>query len=356
LPICNNKYTDARNTVARNGRAAMTAQTMSAVVKRGDGVEGIEIAQVEVPTAAPGQAVVDVVATGICGTDVHIAHDEYAHERPVVMGHEVLGVVASVGSPDDAHWVGATVALETYFAACEVCELCRAGRRNLCANRRSIGSFRNGGFASQLLVPVINLHRLPETPGELDGVLSEPLACVAQCLLDPPVVQPGDRVLVTGPGAMGQLAAQVARASGGEVTLAGLPADAERLAVAASIGIRTETGTPEEGAFDVVIECSGSAPGAATALRSARRGGRYVQVGIFGRDVALPFDLVLYKELTVTSGFASTPTSWRAAMRLIEAGDVVLTPLVTRRVPLADFFDALDAAQRGEGLKTVVVP
>src|SRR5690606_33886569 len=165
LPICNNKYTDAPNTVARNGRAAMTAQTMSAVVKRGDGVEGIEIARVELPTAAPGQAVVDVVATGICGTDVHIAHDEYAHERPVVMGHEVLGVVASVGSPDDAHWVGATVALETYFAACEVCELCRAGRRNLCANRRSIGSFRDGGFASQLLVPMINLHRLPETPG-----------------------------------------------------------------------------------------------------------------------------------------------------------------------------------------------
>jgi len=334
----------------------MTGQTMTAVVKLGDGVEGIEITEVEVPVAGDRQAVVDVLATGICGTDVHIAHDEYAHERPVVMGHEVLGIVSSVGSPEDEHWVGAKVAVETYFAACERCELCRAGRRNLCAERRSIGSFRNGGFARHLLLPVINLHRLPETPGELDGVLSEPLACVAQCLLDPPVVQPGDRVLVTGPGAMGQLAAQVARASGGDVTLAGLPADAERLAVAASLGIRTETGTPEENAFDVVVECSGSAPGAATALRSARRGGRYVQVGIFGRDVTVPLDLVLYKELTVTSGFASTPTSWRAAMRLIASSDVVLTPLVTRRVPIAEFFTALESAQRGEGLKTVVVP
>lgn len=334
----------------------MSGQTMTAVVKLGDGVEGIEITEVEVPVAGPGQAVVDVLAAGICGTDVHIAHDEYAHDRPVVMGHEVLGVVSSVGSPEDEHWVGAKVAVETYFAACETCDMCRAGRRNLCADRRSIGSFRNGGFAAHLLLPVINLHRLPETPGELDGVLSEPLACVAQCLLDPPVVQPGDRVLVTGPGAMGQLAAQVARASGGDVTLAGLPADAERLAVAASLGIRTETGTPEEDAFDVVIECSGSAPGAATALRSARRGGRYVQVGIFGRDVTVPLDLVLYKELTMTSGFASTPTSWRAAMRLIASGDVVLTPLVTRQVPIGDFFTALESAQRGEGLKTVVVP
>ncbi|MGM7699520.1 alcohol dehydrogenase catalytic domain-containing protein [Microbacterium sp. A84] len=330
--------------------------TMPAVIKRGPGVEGIELGEVDVPIAGAGQVVIDVLATGICGTDVHVAHDKYDHERPVVMGHEVLGVVSSVGSEQDAAWVGVKVAAETYFAACERCDMCRAGRRNLCADRRSIGSFRNGGFATQMLLPVINLHRMPATPGELDGVLSEPLACVAQCLLDPPVVQPGDRVLVTGPGAMGQLAAQVAKASGGIVTLAGLPADAARLAVAADLGIGTTAQTPEADSFDVVIECSGSAPGAAGALRAARRGARYVQVGIFGREVTLPFDIVLYKELTVTSGFASTPASWRAAMRLIAAGDVVLTPLITKQVPLAGFFDALDAAARGEGLKTVVVP
>lgn len=334
----------------------VTAATMPAVIKHGPGLEGIEIGEVEVPTAVAGLVVVDVLATGICGTDVHVAHDEYAHERPVVMGHEVLGVVSAVGSDEDAGWLGITVAVETYFSACEACEMCRAGRRNLCSARRSIGSFRDGGFTEKLLVPTINLHRMPETPGHLDGVLSEPLACVAQCLLDPPVVQPGDLVLVTGPGAMGQLAAQVAKASGGVVTLAGLPADAERLAVAAELGIGTTTETPVEDSFDVVIECSGSAPGAANALRAARRGARYVQVGIFGRDVTLPFDIVLYKELTVTSGFASTPTSWRAAMRLIEAGDVVLTPLITKQVPLSGFFDALDAAAHGEGLKTVVMP
>lgn len=332
------------------------AARMPAVIKRGPGMDGIEIGEVDVPVAGPGEVVVDVIATGICGTDVHVAHDEYVHERPVVMGHEVLGVVSSVGSEDDAGWLGVTVAVETYFSACETCDLCRAGRRNLCASRRSIGSFRNGGFATRLLLPVVNLHRLPPTPGALDGVLSEPLACVAQCLLDPPVVQPGDRVLVTGPGAMGQLAAQVARASGGTVTLAGLPSDAARLAVAEEIGIGTTIETPQEDAFDVVIECSGSAPGAANALRAARRGARYVQVGIFGREVTVPFDLVLYKELTVTSGFASTPASWRAAMRLIEAGDVVLTPLITKQVGLDGFFDALSAAERGEGLKTVVVP
>lgn len=331
-------------------------EMMRAVIKRADGVDGIEIGEIDVPVPAPGQVVIDVLATGICGTDVHIAHDEYTHERPVVIGHEVLGRVSEAGSDAEAGWIGTKVAVETYFAACELCDMCRAGRRNLCAGRRSIGSFRHGGFAAKMLTPALNLHRVPETPGELDGVLSEPLACIAQCLLGPPIVQPGDSVLVTGPGAMGQLAAQVAKASGGSVTLAGLPTDAARLEVASGLSIGTTMQTPAEDSFDVVIECSGSAPGAANALRSARRGGRYVQVGIFGREVTLPLDALLYKELTLTSGFASTPDSWRAAMRLIGAGDVVLTPLITSTVPLDGFFHALDAAARGVGLKTVVVP
>jgi L-iditol 2-dehydrogenase len=205
-------------------------------------------------------------------------------------------------------------------------------------------------------MPVINLHRLPDYLGELDGVLSEPLACVAQCLLDPPVVNSGDRVLVTGPGAMGQLAAQVAKAQGGDVVLAGLEKDADRLAIAASLGIGTTTSVPDPDSFDVVIECSGSAPGAATALRAARRGARYVQVGIFGREVTLPFDMVLYKELVVTSGFASTAVSWRRAMALIEQRLVTLGPLITRTVPIAEFSAAFDAAAAGEGIKTVVIP
>lgn len=336
--------------------AATVSETeMLAVVKAGQGPENVRLEAIPRPVAQPGTAIVRVIATGICGTDVHIAHDEYACEAPVVMGHEILGEVLAVGDGADAGWLGATVACETYYSTCERCEWCRAGRRNLCPDRRSLGSFENGGFASFVRMPVLNLHRLPNRLGELDGVLSEPLACVTQCLMDPAVVNAGDRVLVTGPGAMGQLAAQVARAMGGSVTLAGLPKDAPRLAIAESLGIHTTSEAAPADSFDVVIECSGSAPGAAVALRAAKRGGRYVQVGIFGKDVTLPIDLVLYKELTLTSGFASTPVSWSRAMALIEQGLVVLGPLVTRQVPIIDWQQAFDAAQAGEGIKTVVV-
>ncbi|MCU1578126.1 MAG: Zn-dependent alcohol dehydrogenase [Rhodoglobus sp.] len=330
--------------------------TMQAIVKAGPGADQVVLRDVPEPTAGAGFARVRVVATGICGTDIHVAHDEYAYEAPVVMGHEILGVVESVGDAADEAWIGARVACETYYSTCETCDWCRAGRRNLCPKRRSLGSFENGGFARFVVMPVINLHRLPDYLGELDGVLSEPLACVAQCLLDPPVVNSGDRVLVTGPGAMGQLAAQVAKAQGGDVVLAGLEKDADRLAIAASLGIGTTTSVPDPDSFDVVIECSGSAPGAATALRAARRGARYVQVGIFGREVTLPFDMVLYKELVVTSGFASTAVSWRRAMALIEQRLVTLGPLITRTVPIAEFSAAFDAAAAGEGIKTVVIP
>lgn len=332
-----------------------TPETMKAVVKTGPGHDGVQLVEVPVRAIEPGLVRVRVIATGICGTDVHIAADEYGHEAPVVMGHEVVGEVIEADGAE-AVWLGRIVACETYFSACEQCDYCRTGRRNLCGTRRSLGSYEDGGFAASVVMPVANLHEVPDSAGALGGVLSEPLACVAHCLMSPPVVNPGDRVLVTGPGAMGQLAAQIAVAQGGVVTLAGLDRDADRLAIAAAFGIGTTTEAPAANSFDVVIECSGSAPAAAACFGAAVKGGRYVQVGIFGCDVSVPLDAVLYKELTITSGFASTPQSWRDAMRLIEQQRVVLDPLVTSRVPLTEFRRAFEAAQRGEGIKTVVVP
>lgn len=333
-----------------------TSRTMTAVVKAAPGPEGVIVTEVPVPQVLPGLAAVEVAATGLCGTDVHVAHDEYGYEAPVVMGHEISGTVVEVGSEAEADWVGRRVACETYFSTCETCQWCRAGRRNLCPRRRSLGSFEHGGFAEIVVLPVQNLHELPRWLDPIEAALAEPLACVAQCLLDPPVIQAGDRVLVTGPGAMGQLAAQVARALGAEVTVSGLERDVERLEVAARLGAGTTTASVAEGAFDAVLECSGSGAAAEAALAAVRRGGRYVQVGIFGRPLTLPFDQILYKELTVTSGFASTATSWTAAMRMIETEQVVPGPLVTRTVRLAEFHAALAAVERGEGLKTVLIP
>ena len=145
------------------------------------------------------------------------------------MGHEVSGIVAEVGQGVTDEWLGARVVSETYFSTCGVCEWCRDGRTNLCPERRSIGSFVDGAFAATVVVPARNLHRVPDGVDEHAAALCEPLACVCHCLCDPPAVTAGDDVLVTGPGPVGLLAAQVARALGGRVLVTGLARDEVRL-------------------------------------------------------------------------------------------------------------------------------
>jgi L-iditol 2-dehydrogenase len=275
------------------------------------------------------------------------------------MGHEVAGEVVAVGSDADEHLLGKRVACETYFHYCGDCDHCRSGFPNLCPERRSIGSAVDGGFAHWLTVPVRNLHPLPDSVGDHAGALAEPLACVCQCLFDPEVVESGDRVLVVGPGTMGILTAQAARAAGGDVVVVGLERDQARLEVLERLGITgvvlddlDTAGEP----FDVVCECSGAEPAVTLGLEMVAKQGRYVQVGIFGQPVTVPLDQVLYKEVTVTSGNASTPTSWRRAVSLLEQGLIDLDPLVTDVVPLAEWKRAFAATRRGEGVKVVLDP
>jgi L-iditol 2-dehydrogenase len=316
----------------------------------GDG--HVELAERPEPEPGPGQVVLDVAATGVCGTDLHILLGEYPSAPPVTMGHEVCGTVAATGEGVDAGWLGARVVVETYYSTCGTCALCRAGRNNLCAERRSIGTHVDGGFAPRLALPARNLHEVPEGIGDAAATLAEPLACVCNSLLDPPVVAAGDEVLVIGPGSIGLLAAQVARAGGGHVTVLGTEHDGARLSLAAELGFATGEATSP----DVVVECSGSGSGIAHALEVLKRGGRLVQIGLRGAPVTVPWDEICFRELTVTSGFASTAASWRRAMGLLADGEVAVAPLVTEVVPLRDWARAFDASRAGAGVKYVIDP
>jgi L-iditol 2-dehydrogenase len=301
--------------------------------------------------------VLEVVGAGICGTDLHIVDGEYQTVTPVTIGHEVSGVVAEVGKGVDDSWLGARVASETYFSTCGRCVHCLVGRVNLCPERRSIGTHVDGAFAPRLAVPVAGLHRLPEWLDGQVAALCEPLACVCHSVLEPePAVGAGDEVLVTGPGPVGLLAAQVAAAAGGNVDVRGTPRDERRLAVARELGFGTSTTEDGSVEADVVIECSGSEAGIASSLTAARRGARYVQMGLAGKPVLLPFDVVTFHELTITSGFASTPTSWAKALELVTDRRVELAPLLTEVVPLAEWERAFAATRSGDGIKFVLDP
>jgi L-iditol 2-dehydrogenase len=298
-----------------------------------------------------------VLGAGICGTDLHIADGEYETLTPVTMGHEVAGVVVELGDEVDEVWRGARVASETYYSTCGACVHCRAGRINLCPERRSIGTHVDGAFAPRLAVPARNLHRIPEWLDPPTASLLEPLACVCHAVLEPePAVGEGDDVLVVGPGTVGLLAAQVARAAGAGVHVRGTPRDDRRLAAARGLGIETSTTADQSAEADVVIECSGSEAGMAQGLSVARRGGRYVQIGLAGKPVTLPFDRVCFHELTISSGFASTPTSWRTALALVSERRVELDPLLTAVISLDRWEDAFAATRAAEGIKYVLNP
>ena len=325
---------------------------MRGLTKLAPGSGNVGLSEREERDPGPGEALVEVRAAGICGTDLHIEAGEYPSVPPVTMGHEVCGVVLAGDG-----LVGQRVVSETYFSTCRTCDFCRAGRPNLCLQRRSIGTHVDGAFAPRLVVPLANLHPVPDWLPDHAAALTEPLACVCNALFDPPTIGAGDEVLVLGPGAIGLLAAQAARAAGGRVTVVGTERDEARLALARELGFTTGLSVvATQSPFDVVVECSGSGAGISTGLLAARRGGRFVQIGLRGAEVTVPFDEICFRELVVTSGFASTPASWRRALGLIEARAVELEALVTEVVPLEDWERAFRASRNAEGVKYVLDP
>ena len=143
----------------------------------------------------------------------------------------------------------------------------------------------------------------------------------------------------------------------GRFTCAAQSRDGARLDLAGSLGYATSTTEDDlPGEFDVVVECSGNEAGMELAFESTRRGARYVQIGLAGKPVVLPFDLVCFKELTVTSGNASTTASWQRAVALVESRGVALEPLLSAAVPLERWEQAFADTRAGVGVKYVLVP
>lgn len=330
---------------------------MQGLTKRSEKSGDVGLVEWSEPTARAGHVVLKVAAAGICGTDLHIFRNEYRVAPPVIMGHEVCGHVVEIGADVDPGLIGQRFVAETFFSTCGICRHCRDGRPNLCRERRSIGSHVNGAMAPFVEVPVGNLHSVPDAMSDAAASLAEPVACVTNSLFGShPYVEPGLPTLVVGPGAIGLIAAQVAAAQGAEVTVRGTDRDASRLAIAESLGFAVSRvgDALQEESFETVIECSGNAFGYADALRFAARAGHVAQMGLSGKSSDLPTDLICYKELTITSGFASTPRSWRRAMALLHGGTLDLESLITDLVPLRDWETAFDRSFKAEGVKFVL--
>ncbi len=340
---------------------------MKGVAKLRPGVGQVGLLDAPEPKAIPGHVVIEVTAAGLCGTDVHIYHDEYPCRPPVILGHEVAGKIVDVGSGDSRFRTGSSVTSEPNFSLCGTCPFCRAGMPYHCSKRRSIGSGVNGAFARYVLVKERSVHLLPDGVDEWSGALTEPLACCVHAL-ENSKVEPGDLAVITGPGAIGLMMLQVVKATGARAVVIGTETDEARLELARQLGA-DETLIAGKDALhelvmertdglgaDIAFECSGAGPGAQTALDLVRHRGRYVQVGLFGKPVMWDLEQVCVKEVQVQGTFATVASSWRKTLALLRSGQLRTAPLISHRLPLEAWQEAFDLFEGREGVKIVFSP
>jgi threonine dehydrogenase-like Zn-dependent dehydrogenase len=299
---------------------------------------------IPVPQPNPSEALIRVTQAGICHTDIELMRGYYPYTG--VIGHEFVGVVEQA---EDPAWIGQRVCGEIN-AVCGECEQCRSGRQMHCERRTVLGIVaRNGALAEYLALPVANLHVVPANVSDDAAVFAEPLAAAAGILGLAPIA-PTDRVLVIGPGKLGNLVAQVLALTGANLLVAGRRP--QPLQLLEQRGIRT---TPvdavAERSFDVVVECSGNPDGFALARRAIRARGTIVLKSTYTGDTTVNMSSIVVDEVRLV-GSRCGPMD--AALRLLAQDAVDVKPLIECRYPLDRALEALATADQPGRMKVLV--
>lgn len=343
---------------------------MKALVKYARGEGNMEIREIPEPSPDANQVKIEVKAAGICGSDIHIYHDDIdiPMKPPFVVGHEFCGVIAEAGPAVSKWHVGDRVTSETAFSVCERCAYCRTGHYNLCKERKAIGFWFDGAFTNHVIMPGKRVHRLPDNVDFISGALCEPLSIVTHGVIELSHVEAGDTVLVSGVGAIGLLAAQVSRAEGARVIISGTSLDLNRFDLAKSLGFEELVNIQEQDLLefvheategigvDVVLECSGAPEAARMGLDVIKKQGVYAQIGLFGKPFELNFEQIAYKELRVSGSFSQIWTAWDICLKLLERGIVQTRPLVTDTFPISQWKEAFSKFESKESTKVVLKP
>lgn len=343
---------------------------MKALVKTQKGKGFLELRDVPEPTPKVGEVKIEIAACGICGTDIHVKHDEFPYWPPVILGHEFTGTVVEVGPECRSAKVGQRVVAEPHTKACGICPLCRTGNIQICQEKRSPGWGIDGAMTKNICYPEKLLHQMPVGMTFDQGALVEPTANAFTDVVERSKVTPGDFVVVIGPGPIGLLAALVARASGArDVVVVGTPGDADlRLRKAKELGLPTinlgeanpvEVVMDRTGGLgaDLVIECSGSPRGITGTIDLVRKLGTICVIGLTGnRSVEVPWDKFAFKVVKVIFNLSTSYTSWDRTINLIHRGLVPAEKLITHRVPLAEWSEAFEAVETQHALKALLIP
>lgn len=344
---------------------------MLALQKTGD-AEGVELREVPPPPPpAPGEVQIRIAATGVCGTDLGIARWNagyaamMARALPVTLGHETAGRIEAVGEGVDQLSVGDAVVVNPAIA-CGHCAACSEGDVVGCLDRQPFGMVRDGAFAALVNVDTGYVYKLPDhVPLEL-GALIEPLSIGAYAL-DVAGFKPGDRVVVFGPGPIGQGAAVLARAMGAaEVVIAGYR-DAARFDTLRRLGFdqlidQDAEGAPEQlkrlsgRGFDIAVEAAGVGAVVDQALAVLRPQGVLALAGMGEASATFNLMLVVRNRLHLRGVSRIPPRIWPQVIELLAKDPGAFAPLITHRLPLAQAHEAFALARSGVSSKVLLIP
>jgi (R,R)-butanediol dehydrogenase / meso-butanediol dehydrogenase / diacetyl reductase len=336
--------------------------TMTAGVFARRGV--LEIQERPVPTIrSADEVLLEVEATGVCGTDLHILNDPPGHPATEgsILGHEIVARIIEVGKNVTQYKVGQRVTVDPNLK-CGLCKPCKKGKWNHCVNWTTIGIFQDGGFAKYVVVPQKALHLMSDSVPLKDAIWVELLSCIMGST-DRIAIQPGQTAVVIGAGPAGMLHALMFQAAGAKVFIADVAP--YRLNLASSAGIGTVNikesnlkdvvmNTTDNWGADVVVDAVGTQ--FQSALETVATGG---MISLFGMNShAMPEvaqNLVTRKELTVFGSYVGYNVFPRA-IQVLESGAVKPGQLTTHEVSVSDLPKGVDAAKRGEAMKVLVRP
>ena len=323
----------------------------------------LEIMELPDPVPGPYDALIRVEACGICRSDWHLWQGDWTWmgiqpQLPLVMGHELAGVVEAVGSSVRDFRAGDRVTLP-FHMACGHCEYCQTGRSNICLAHGAIGTHFNGGYGRLAAIPAADAN-LVHLPNDVDAVTAASLGCrymtSYHALVGRAKLQPGEWVAVFGVGGVGLSAVQIAAALGAQVIAVDISEKKLRLAKAegaAAVVDAHEQNTVEQireitnGGADLAVDAVGAAETALPALQSIRKGGRHVQIGLTGAKdhgaLPLPVDVMLVQEISFIPSLGCPTSSYRGLLALVVSGKLNPKRLVSRCLSVEQASEVLNA-------------
>jgi alcohol dehydrogenase len=350
--------------------------TMRAAVFHGPG--DLRVEEVPRPHAGPGEAVIRVTLTTICGTDLHILRGEYPVKAGLIIGHEPVGIIDELGPGISGYKIGDRV-LVGAITPCGQCNACLSGKLSQCGHDsgyEAIGGWRfgntiNGAQAEYLLVPnaQANLAKIPDGVSDDQVVLLSDIASTGIGGAESGGVRIGDSVAVFAQGPIGLCAALGAKLMGAAVVI-GIDGDDQRLATSRRMGIdvvldyrttdvRAEIRRLTGGGVDVAIEALGTQATFENALRSLRPGGTLSSLGVYSGKLQVPYDAFaagLGDYRIVTSLCPGGKERMRRLIEMVRGGRLDLRPLLTHRLKLADINEAYRLfGERREGVMKVAI-